>query len=77
MCDKWMHPGAPGTGALFLCLVNAPKPDYAGHWAEASIQRVVEAGLMSGRSKGFGPNEPITRAEVAVILDRLLKKLGN
>ncbi|WP_338125210.1 S-layer homology domain-containing protein [Paenibacillus dendritiformis] len=48
-----------------------------GHWAEASIRRVMDAGLMSGRGNGFAPNEPITRAEVAVVLERLLKQLGD
>ncbi|XGA11625.1 S-layer homology domain-containing protein [Paenibacillus thiaminolyticus] len=35
----------------------------------------MDAGLMGGRNTWFAPNEPITRAEVAVILDHLLKKL--
>ncbi|MDG0876474.1 S-layer homology domain-containing protein [Paenibacillus thiaminolyticus] len=51
--------------------------DYAGHWAEASIRRVIDAGVMNGRNTGFAPNEPITRAEVAVALDRLLKSSGK
>lgn len=51
--------------------------DYAGHWAEASIRRVMDAGIMNGRGNGFAPNEPITRAEIAVVADRLLKTLGK
>lgn len=57
-----------------LGTLEKPKqPDYAGHWAEASIRRVMDAGIMGGRGNGFAPNEPITRAEIAVVLDRLLK----
>ncbi|GAC43004.1 S-layer homology domain-containing protein, partial [Paenibacillus popilliae] len=53
---------------------DKPALDYNGHWAEASIQRVMDEGIMGGRTAGFAPNEPITRAEMAVVLDRLLKK---
>ncbi|WP_390905330.1 S-layer homology domain-containing protein [Paenibacillus melissococcoides] len=55
--------------------VQAPeqkRPDYTGHWAEASIRRMLEAGIMNGRGNGFAPDEPITRAEVAVVIDRVL-----
>lgn len=39
--------------------MDKPKqPDYVGHWAEASIRRVMDAGIMSGRNTGFAPNEP-------------------
>ncbi|WP_259391807.1 S-layer homology domain-containing protein [Paenibacillus thiaminolyticus] len=51
--------------------------DYEGHWAEASIRRVMDARIMNGRGNGFAPNEPITRAEIAVVADRLLKQMGK
>lgn len=51
--------------------------DYVGHWAEASIRRVIDAGIMGGRNTGFAPNEPITRAEVAVVVDRMLNQIGK
>ncbi|BFH11067.1 N-acetylmuramoyl-L-alanine amidase [Paenibacillus melissococcoides] len=58
--------------------MEKPKqPDYVGHWAEASIRRVMEAGIMNGRNTGFAPNEPITRAEIAVVVDRMLKQMGK
>ncbi|BFH12686.1 N-acetylmuramoyl-L-alanine amidase [Paenibacillus melissococcoides] len=61
-----------------LGALEKPKqPDYAGHWAEASIRRVMDAGIMNGRGNGFAPNEPITRAEMAVVADRLLKQMGK
>ncbi|WP_259391984.1 S-layer homology domain-containing protein [Paenibacillus thiaminolyticus] len=51
--------------------------DYEGHWAEASIRRVMDAGIMNGRNTGFVPNESITRAEIAVIVDSMLKSSGK
>lgn len=47
--------------------------DYEGHWAEKSIEAVKTAGIMVGDDQGnFRPDDNITRAEVAVILDRML-----
>ncbi|WP_374018214.1 S-layer homology domain-containing protein [Paenibacillus thiaminolyticus] len=51
--------------------------DCEGHWAEASIRRVMDAGIMNGCKTGFAPNESITRAEIAVIVDRMLKSSGK
>lgn len=43
-------------------------------WAKAAVNRVTARGLMQGGTDGnFRPNDPITRAEMAVILDRLNK----
>ena len=51
------------------------KDDITGHWAEAQIRRCVERGLLKGYPDGsFGPDKPVTRAEIAVILDRLNKE---
>ncbi|MGG6437365.1 N-acetylmuramoyl-L-alanine amidase [Saccharococcus caldoxylosilyticus] len=48
------------------------KDDVAGHWAEQSIRKAMKAGIIKGHSDGrFGPDEPVTRAQLAVILDRL------
>jgi serine protease len=51
-----------------------PYPDLSSkHWAYDSIQRVSEARVMQGFSDGtFGADKSITRAEVAVIFDRIL-----
>lgn len=46
--------------------------DAEGHWAEAAIQRWHTAGVVQGDQTGFHPNAPITRAEMASILDRLM-----
>ena len=47
--------------------------DYTGHWAEDSIKRVMDKGIMVGDGQGnFRPDDKITRAEVAVIIDKLV-----
>lgn len=47
--------------------------DYQGHWAEDSIKRVMDKGIMVGDGQGrFRPDDKITRAEVAVIIGRLV-----
>lgn len=47
--------------------------DITGHWAEKKIRKVMARGLMLGYPDGsFKPNEPLSRAEAAVLLDRLL-----
>ena len=46
--------------------------DITGHWAEKAIRRCMERGLLKGYPDGsFGPDKPVTRAELAVILDRM------
>lgn len=48
------------------------KDDITGHWAEQSIRRVIGHGFLKGYPDGtFRPEQPVTRAELAVILDRL------
>lgn len=52
-----------------------PVDDVTGHWAEKAIRRCMERGLLRGYPDGsFKPNQPVTRAEMAVILDRLDKE---
>ena len=49
--------------------------DVTGHWAEKAIRRCMERGLLRGYPDGsFQPDKPVTRAELAVILDRLDKE---
>lgn len=48
------------------------KDDITGHWAEKAIRRCMERGLLRGYPDGsFQPDKPVTRAELAVILDRM------
>lgn len=53
------------------------KNDIKGHWAEKEINNVIKSGIMTGRPTGFEPNAPITRAEIAVVVDRLLAKMNG
>ncbi|QOX65186.1 S-layer homology domain-containing protein [Anoxybacterium hadale] len=46
--------------------------DITGHWAAKAITRWVDFGIVKGDSRGFRPDAAITRAELAVILERLM-----
>jgi len=49
----------------------SPMSDIAGHWAEASIVKMVDQGIISGYPDGtFKPEGKITRAEFASLLVR-------
>lgn len=53
-------------------LTKVDKTDYEGHWAKTSIDKAKAAGIMAGYPDGtFKPDQAVTRAELAVILDRL------
>ncbi|WP_138755524.1 S-layer homology domain-containing protein [Paenibacillus sinopodophylli] len=50
----------------------------ADSWYAKSLQAAVAAGIVTGISEdSFGPNQPITRAEIAVLMGRALKLTGN
>lgn len=47
--------------------------DITGHWAEKAIRRCVARGLLKGYPDGsFHPDKPVTRAELAAVLDRMM-----
>lgn len=49
-----------------------PRDDITGHWAEKAIRRCMARGLLKGYPDGsFGPDKPVTRAELATVLDRM------
>lgn len=49
----------------------------ASGWAKGSIADVLQAGIVSGRTDAeLAPQAPISRAEVAAIVQRLLQKSG-
>lgn len=49
-----------------------PVDDITGHWAEKAIRRCMERGLLKGYPDGsFQPDKPVTRAELATVLDRM------
>ncbi|MDP4108863.1 MAG: S-layer homology domain-containing protein [Bacillota bacterium] len=47
--------------------------DIDGHWAKSAIETWSNYGIFEGSDEKFGPDEPVTRGELAVILDRLMK----
>lgn len=52
--------------------------DIATHWAKEDIEYLYKLGVVRGDGSGdFHPDEKITRAEVAVLLNRVLKLLGR
>ncbi|MDG0792730.1 S-layer homology domain-containing protein [Cohnella ginsengisoli] len=52
--------------------------DIAGHWAEQEIESAVAKGIIAGYPDGtFRPNLPVTRAEFAVLLNRVLALPGG
>jgi hypothetical protein len=50
--------------------------DTAGHWAEGYIDLLADFGWVQGSGDGiFRPNDPVTRAEVAAIVNRMLNRV--
>jgi len=48
----------------------------ASHWAAGAIDWVREQGLMAGYPDGtFRPEQPVTRAEMAAIIERLFRAI--
>jgi spore germination protein YaaH len=57
-----------------LWLGGIPFTDLAGHWAEGSVAELYRVGLLSGVGDArAAPDREVTRAEVCVFLNRLLK----
>ena len=79
VCPRLMHNGGSWSGwiefkkrvefkVMNRRFVDVPK----GHWAEASINKAAASGVMSGvTDKEFGLGQPVTREQLAVILDRI------
>jgi len=60
------------TISLLPAKVSAAFSDVQGHWAQAEIEKWCEKGIIHGYDGLFRPNEPVTRAEMAVMLDRIM-----
>ena len=45
--------------------------DTSGHWASAAIERWSDYGVLSGYAGVLRPDDPITRAEMAAVLQRV------
>lgn len=46
--------------------------DTRGHWAEDAISRWSDRGVIQGHNGDFEPDSAITRADMAVIIDRIM-----
>lgn len=51
---------------------NQVYADMTGHWAAAAVAKWSGLGIVKGDDRGFRPDDSITRAEMAVILDNLM-----
>lgn len=89
LTETTFGPEASLTRAQFVALLartfewelpSAPKlsfKDKVPAYAQGAVQVAVSKGLVKGYSDNtFRPDQPVTRAEAAVILDRLLNKKG-
>lgn len=85
--DGTYKPDLPVTRAEFVTLLvrslqlngegRAPFADSADHWASRAINTAVEHGIAEGySSQAFGPNDPITREQMAVMLSKSGQQAG-
>ncbi|MDD7339715.1 MAG: S-layer homology domain-containing protein [Eubacteriales bacterium] len=82
--DGRFRPNAPITRAEFTQMIStidnkpygvAPFADVPGHWAERAIGSEYQAKRITGYPDGlFRPDANITRAEVAVILNKIFER---
>ncbi|WP_308637869.1 immunoglobulin-like domain-containing protein [Paenibacillus silvisoli] len=86
--DGTFKPGKTVTRAEFaVMLMNALKPEgngaaltftdkaEIGAWAQKAVAQAVQAGIITGYADGsFGPNEEITRAEMAAMIAKAMGK---
>ena len=58
---------------------SASFSDVSGnHWAKGSIDNAVAHGWMGGYPDGtFKPNQPITRAEIVTVINKLIKRVPD
>ena len=61
------------TSLLPAVAMAAEYSDTAGHWAEESIARWSDAGVVQGSNGQFNPEGMMTRAEAAQVFTNLLK----
>ena len=80
--NKGFHKLSLTTTALddtFLVLadkVKLPFSDTSGHWAEKYVRNLYFSGIMEGYPDGtFKPDAPITRAELAKVVDEVMKRV--
>lgn len=58
---------------VYVLADNGSYRDISGHWAKDAIIRWSDYGVLKGSNDYFHPDDTVTRAELAVILQRMLK----
>lgn len=61
------------TFSLLPAAALAAFSDTQGHWAEEAINTWSDMGIIQGYDGRFRPDDPITRGDMAVLLDRLME----
>ena len=62
---------------LPMSVLAASYTDTDGHWAESSIERWSDAGVVQGTGDAFAPDSDLTCAQLATILAKLLRLPQN
>ncbi len=78
MKRKFIHLATSVTlaAALMTPIVVKAAPTYydvPGHWAETQISKWSEKGVLSGYAGYFRPNDSMTRGDLAIVLDKIMK----
>jgi hypothetical protein len=60
------------TGQFTISVADSRFDDTENHWAKSEIDKWSESGVITGFDGSFRPNDPITRAEMAAILNRIM-----
>lgn len=66
------HPALAKAGTTDASLPDAWRSEMTEHWANSSVAEAVEAGLIDGTQPAFRPDASINRAEMAMIMARVL-----
>lgn len=66
------------TGTKFKEETQMKIKDINGHWAEKSVQKLIDYGIVNGDEQGnFSPDKPATKAEVAQMIAGALTICGK
>jgi hypothetical protein len=69
---RWFVVGAVVATAVSAAAQTALQDVPASHWAGSAIRKSVAMGLMAAPGGKFQPDRPVTRAELAVVLVRMI-----
>ena len=70
---KWMLAALLAVLLTVPCALAANYNDTADHWAAKEIATWSDRGIIEGSGGSFRPNDTITRAELAAILQRVMQ----